>query len=61
MAATSAIQNAVRPQLIARFELEQRKTEAELRKLGADRAAIQACTTREDEESRGRIASIQSG
>ena len=43
-----------REQLDARFALEQRKVEADL-------AAIEARTIRENEESRARIAAIQSG
>lgn len=45
----------------ARFALEQRKLEADLAKVEADRAAIEARTARENEESRARITAIQAG
>lgn len=48
-----------REQLDARFVLDQRKVEIELRKAEADLAAIEARTARENKESQARITAMQ--
>ena len=50
-----------REQLDARFVLDQRKVEIEVRKAEADLAATEARIIRDNEESRARIMAMQAG